>query len=66
MRFLLDTQAFIWFVQGDNRLSTSARQLIEVPANERYLSVVSLWEIAIKMRIGKLTLEANFEQLTST
>ncbi|MGA7731655.1 MAG: type II toxin-antitoxin system VapC family toxin [Chloroflexia bacterium] len=60
MRVLLDTQAFLWFVSGDARLSADARQLIEDTSNERIISVVSLWEIAIKFSIGKLNLALPF------
>jgi PIN domain nuclease of toxin-antitoxin system len=56
MRLLLDTQAFLWFVTDDPHLSARAKALIEDPANERYLSVASAWEIAIKVSIGKMTL----------
>jgi PIN domain nuclease of toxin-antitoxin system len=63
MRLLLDTHAFLWFVMGDNRLSQSARAAIEDPANEKRLSVASLWEIAIKHSLGKLRLAEPFEVL---
>ena len=55
MKFLLDTHTFLWFVMGSANLSGNARNLIEDPANERLLSVASLWEIAIKASLGKLT-----------
>lgn len=63
MRFLIDTHALIWFVTGDRRLSARARQLIETPQNERLVSIVSLWEIALKMSLGKLSMGATFDQL---
>jgi PIN domain nuclease of toxin-antitoxin system len=63
MRVLLDTHSFLWFIMGSGNLSTNARGLIENPANDRLLSVVSLWEIAIKTSIGKLTLAAPFDKL---
>ena len=55
MRLLLDTQAFLWFVTDDPRLSTPARAAIEDGGNERILSVASVWEMAIKHGIGKLS-----------
>lgn len=56
MKYLLDTHAFLWFIQNDNRLSDSMRTTIET--NEYiYLSAVSLWEIAIKISICKLNLK---------
>jgi PIN domain nuclease of toxin-antitoxin system len=41
---------------GDDRLSSTARRLVDSPANEVILSVVSIWEITIKWQIGKLSL----------
>jgi len=63
MKLLLDTHAFLWFIMGSSNLSGNARTLIEDPANERLLSVASLWEVAIKVSLGKLTLSAPFEHL---
>ena len=63
MRILLDTQAFLWFITDDPKLSAFARSLIESADNERLLSIASLWEIAIKMSLGKLDLEKPFEEL---
>lgn len=57
MRLLLDTHAFLWFISGDARLSSLAKEQIEEPTNRRFLSIASLWEIAIKTSIGKLELE---------
>lgn len=61
MRLLLDTHAFLWFVQADARLSPTAKALIEDPNNKPFISVVSLWEIAIKVSIGKLKLAENYD-----
>ena len=63
MKFLLDTHAFLWFIMGSANLSGNARTLIEDPANERLLSVASLWEVAIKASLGKLTLSGPFADL---
>jgi len=63
MKLLLDTHTFLWFIVGNTNLSTSARVLIENQTNEKYLSVASLWEIAIKVGVGKLTLSAPFDVL---
>lgn len=56
MNLLLDTHAFLWFVGGCSELSATARQLIEEPANQPFLSAASIWEIAIKLSLGKLRL----------
>ena len=63
MKLLLDTHTFLWFIMGNANLSANGRVLIEDQANEKFLSVASLWEIAIKVSIGKLTLSASFNTL---
>ena len=55
MRALLDTHAFLWWVTDDSRLSDTARQVIADGANEIHFSAASGWEIAIKARLGRLT-----------
>ena len=60
MRLLLDTHTLLWFLANDVRLSRAAKTGIEDVANERWLSPISLLEIAIKVRIGKLQLPAPF------
>lgn len=54
MNILLDTHAFLWFINGDKKLSKNARELIEDSHNHRYLSMASLWEMTIKSSLGKL------------
>jgi PIN domain nuclease of toxin-antitoxin system len=54
LRLLLDTHTFLWFVGGHRELSPRARQLIDDTANETWLSIVSVWEIAVKVSIGKM------------
>ncbi len=56
MKLLLDTHIFLWFLSGDRQLSASARGLIIDPDNDVFLSVVSVWETAIKYQLGKLPL----------
>jgi PIN domain nuclease of toxin-antitoxin system len=58
MRLLLDTCAFLWFVTGDSRLSRRARRALEHTQAEVILSAVSVWEIAIKASLGRLSLPA--------
>lgn len=53
---LLDTHAFLWFVWDDPLLSPVAKNLIEDPANPKWVSVASCWEIAIKVGLKKLEL----------
>ena len=54
MRLLLDTSAFLWFVEGSGRLSDTARNHIEDSSHELLLSIATLWEMAIKISLGKL------------
>lgn len=56
MRVLLDTHTFLWFCQDDPSLSAPARQLIEDPANQCFLSIATCWEVAIKVGLKKLAL----------
>ncbi|MCB1961329.1 MAG: type II toxin-antitoxin system VapC family toxin [Rhodocyclaceae bacterium] len=53
MRLLLDTHIFLWAVSGSPALKPDARRLIE-SASEVYVSAVSVWEVAIKARLGKI------------
>jgi PIN domain nuclease of toxin-antitoxin system len=63
VRLLLDTHSFLWFVGGDSSLSVAARLLIEDADNSVFLSAASVWEIAIKVSLGKLHLEQPFDVL---
>ena len=63
VRYLLDTHTLLWFISEDKKLSDGARQLILDSSSEIFLSIASLWEIAIKVNIGKLALDEPFEQL---
>ena len=56
MRVLLDTHTFLWWVTNDSRLSKSVIKVIEDPEVEVLLSVVTPWEMVIKVGIGKLQL----------
>lgn len=62
-RLLLDTHAFIWLFEGSSNLSNEAKEEIENPENARFVSVVSFWEIAIKISIGKLEMDLSMEDL---
>ena len=66
MKLLLDTHSFIWFIEGNPRLSETARTLIADGGNEIFLSVASLWEMAIKISLGKLGLSEPYEVFIAT
>jgi len=54
MRVLVDTHTFLWALLKDHRLSARAKQILISGEHELVFSLVSLWEIAVKMKIGKL------------
>ncbi len=59
---LLDTHTLLWFLNNDSRLPVSVRQKIE-ETELVFVSAVSLWEIAIKINIGKLNIVTSFEEI---
>lgn len=61
MRLLLDTHTLLWWLNDDEKLGGRARGLIGDPANDVLVSAVSLWEITVKLRIGKL--DADIEEI---
>lgn len=63
MEYLLDTHSFLWFINGDHQLSEKAKNAIVNTEAAKYISIVSLWEIAIKLRLQKLTLDMEFTDL---
>jgi len=63
MRVLLDTHAFVWLTSGDRRLSALARRIVEDRNNDTYVSIVSCWEIAIKVSLGRLEVAAPLAEL---
>lgn len=65
MRYLIDTHTFIWFIKGSENLSEGSRKIIENEKNEIFISIVSLWEISIKVALGKLKMLAPYETLIS-
>lgn len=64
MQLLLDTHTFIWFINGDNQLPEKVKDSIADSGNECFLSIASIWEIAIKMSLGKLELQSEFDKIT--
>ncbi len=64
-RLLLDTHAFLWWVDDAPELTTRARRLIADVNNECCLSLVSCWEMAIKVSLGKLRLSKSVERFVT-
>ena len=63
MRNLLDTHTLIWFINGDKQLSKKAQKAIELNGAENFVSIASLWEMAIKVSLKRLDLKASFVQV---
>jgi PIN domain nuclease of toxin-antitoxin system len=59
VNLLLDTHAFLWFISADARLPGVTRAAIQDPANDVWLSAVSVWEATVKQQIGRLTLPSS-------
>jgi PIN domain nuclease of toxin-antitoxin system len=57
MKYILDTHVFLWSIANTKELSKNVIKVIKNQDNEIYVSSVTLWEIAIKTRIGKLNIE---------
>jgi len=60
--YLLDTHTFIWLSENDSNLPNNLRDMIDI-ADKVYLSIASLWEIAIKLNLGKLSLSKSYETI---
>jgi PIN domain nuclease of toxin-antitoxin system len=63
MNLLLDTHTLIWYAEGSDRLSSSAESEIRNPVNIKFISITSLWEIAIKSSRNKLELKQSFVEV---
>ena len=63
MEYLLDTHTFLWFINGDAQLSKKAKDAVVNPDTIKYISIASFWEIAIKLNLGKLSLDIPYLDL---
>ena len=66
MKYLLDANAIIWYFEDSKNLPQRIAKIIDDPSNIIMISSVSLWEIVIKMMLGKLNLKMSFEELLTT
>ena len=64
MNLLLDTHAFIWFINGSRELPKPIINQVKSIDNNCFISIASLWEISIKSSIGKLKLKSNFNNIS--
>src|SRR3954454_18166032 len=65
MKVLLDTHTFIWWDSAPAKLSAPALSALQDPANTILLSVISAWEIVVKLQLGKLSLAAPLATILS-
>ena len=63
MDVLLDTHTFLWYLQDSKELSSKAAEILEDPSSNLWLSIAGLWEISIKLGLGKLRLQNSFSEL---
>lgn len=66
MKLLLDTHVFIWWASEPTKLSPQALALCQDEANELILSVASVWEMQIKVQLGKLKLALSLRDLVTS
>ena len=64
MDILIDTHALIWFIEGDKQLSARAKNTIEKNEGINFVSIATLWEIAIKVSLNKLELKKPFSKIS--
>jgi len=63
MNILLDTHILLWHLKDDPRLKIGFSKIIEDASYTKYFSIISLWEIAIKTSIGKLSINQPIEKI---
>lgn len=63
MKYILDTNALIFYLYNPEQLSKAAVDIVHNGDNKIYVSIVSLWEIAIKTSIGKLEIKNSMEEI---
>ncbi len=64
MRYLIDTHTLLWIVTDNPELSKTAKKLYLDQSNEIFFSLASIWEMAIKISIGKLSIEKSLQDFT--
>lgn len=62
MKYLLDTHTLLWITTDDPKLSTQVRALYLNAENEIFFSLASIWELAIKSSLSKITFKSNLEE----
>ncbi|MCL2050952.1 MAG: type II toxin-antitoxin system VapC family toxin [Lachnospiraceae bacterium] len=65
MKYLLDTHAIIWLIEDSPKMPAKVKDICRDPNNQIFISSISLWEIAIKMSLDKLSLNIELYELLS-
>ncbi len=60
MKYLLDTHVLIWFLNGDEKVNPKVRSIIQDESNTIFVSIASIWELAIKHSLGKISFPFSF------
>jgi len=60
MRLLLDTHIWLWMLREPHKLSSSVRQTVLEPSNERYLSPISVWEVTVLLEKKRIVMQEDF------
>lgn len=63
MAYLLDTHTLLWFIAGDKKLSSSVKAIIKNIDQSCYISIASLWELTIKIQLGKLVIKTPLNEI---
>jgi len=63
MRYLLDTHALIWYIENNQKLSVKVAKILDNPDNLLYISIISAWEITIKLCLNKINISFNLDEL---
>lgn len=63
MQYLLDTHTFIWFINGDKVLPKNIQLIICDTNNQCFISIASIWEIAIKQSLNRLEIKSEFSKI---
>lgn len=63
MKLLIDTHTFIWFNAGKSEISSQSLELIENRNNNVFISIASIWELSIKLSLGKIFIDGGLDSI---
>ena len=63
MKYLVDTHVLIWYLESNPNLSTNAKTILEDGNTQCFVSMATLWEMAIKIALARLELKTDFEKI---